>query len=225
MCNHEEILDSGEYICIKCGIVLDQEYVHCETFSNYQTTDNGRHSLNSNICTILDHLNLNNIDFDKDVQDLIDEYLSNIRCKVELKIGACIYYVLSSKGMPCQLNRISGLVCSNPNDNKKLFKLIQIFPQENISSNDPSTLAEFLLSHTDFNKADKSRILQLINLCFCKFCSYSPVTQIAGISYLYFKVKTIQKKSLKIICDSFLTSQNSVYLYLNHSCAKNWNLE
>ena len=180
MCNHEEILDSGEYICIKCGIVLDQEYVHCETFSNYQTTDNGRHSSNSNICTILDHLNLNNIDFHKDVQDLIDEYLSNIRCKVELKIGACIYYVLSSKGMPCQLNRISGLVCSNPNDNKKLFKLIQIFPQENISSNDPSTLAEFLLSHTDFNKADKSRILQLINLCFCKFCSYSPVTQIAG---------------------------------------------
>ena len=225
MCNHEEVLDSGEYICIKCGIVLDQEYVYEEGFSNHQITDNDRHSLDSNISTILDHLNLNNLDFDREIHDLIDEYLSNLKCKVELKIGACIYYLLSSKSIPCQLNRISGLVCSNTNDNKKLFKLIQIFPQQNISFNDPSKLAEFLLSHTDFDKVDKNRILQLINLYFCKFCSYSPITQIAGISYLYFKVKTIQKRSLKIICDNFLTSQNSVYLYLNHSCTKNWNLK
>lgn len=85
MCNHEEILDSGEYICIKCEIVLDHEYVHCETFSNYQTIEDGRHNLDSNICTILDYLNLNNLNFDKDVQDLIDECLSNIGCKIELK--------------------------------------------------------------------------------------------------------------------------------------------
>ena len=106
MCNHEEVLDSGEYICIKCGIVLDREYVYGEICSNHQITDNGRHSLSSNICTILDHLNLNNLDFDRKVHDLIDEYLSNLKCKVELKIGACIYYILSSKGIPCQLNRI-----------------------------------------------------------------------------------------------------------------------
>ena len=30
MCNHEEVLDSGEYICIKSGIVLDQEYLNGE---------------------------------------------------------------------------------------------------------------------------------------------------------------------------------------------------
>ena len=114
---------------------------------------------------------------------------------------------------------------SNINDTKKLFKLIQIFPQQNISSNDISILAEFLLSHSNFSKEDKDRILQLIDIYSCKFCSYSPVTQIAGISYIYFKEQVKQKKSLKTICNSFLISQNSVHLYLNHSCAKNWDLK
>ena len=26
MCEHEELLDCGEYVCIKCGIVLGQEF-------------------------------------------------------------------------------------------------------------------------------------------------------------------------------------------------------
>ena len=108
---------------------------------------------------------------------------------------------------------------------KKSFKLIQTFPQQNISSNDTSILAEFLLSHSNFSKEDKDRILQLIDIYSCKFCSYSPVTQIAGISYIYFKEQVKQKKSLKTICNSFLISQNSVHLYLNHSCAKNWDLK
>ena len=30
MCEHEELLDSGEFVCIKCGIVLGQEYIHQE---------------------------------------------------------------------------------------------------------------------------------------------------------------------------------------------------
>ena len=34
MCEHEEILNCGEYVCIKCGIVLGQEYVY-----DLQTTD------------------------------------------------------------------------------------------------------------------------------------------------------------------------------------------
>ena len=77
-----------------------------------------------------------------------------------------------------------------------------------------------LLCYCNFNKQDKFKILQLINKFVCRFCSYSPVTQIAGISYWYFKVQINQKKSLKTICDNFLTSQNSVHLYLNHSCKK-----
>jgi len=57
----------------------------------------------------------------------------------------------------------------------------------------------------------------------CEFCSYSPITQIAGISYWYLEVFMKQKKTLKSICDSFLISQNSVHLYLNHSRVNNWN--
>ena len=140
-----------------------------------------------------------------------------------MKIGACVYYLISSSGLACQLNRISGLVCSNVNDSKKLFKLIQIFPQEHILSNNISKLAELLLSYSNFERADRCKISQLTNTLVCKYCSYSPITQIAGISYWYFKVYMKQKKSLKSICNDFLISQNSVHLYLNHSCVNNWN--
>ena len=90
-------------------------------------------------------------------------------------------------------------------------------------SNDISTLAELLLSYANFERGDKCKILQLTNTLACKYCSYSPITQIAGISYWYFKVHMKQKKSLKSICNNFLISQNSVHLYLNHYCVNNWN--
>ena len=223
MCDHEEILDSEGYICIKCGIVLGQQYIYEENSNNIQINKNKDIGIYSTIYNILEHLQLNTPSYADEVNDLIDKYLSNLKCKSELKIGACVYYLISSSGLACQLNRISGLVCSNVNDSKKLFKLIQVFPQEHILSNNISKLAELLLSYANFEREDKCKISQLTNTLVCKYCSYSPITQIAGISYWYFKVHMKQKKSLKSICNNFLISQNSVHLYLNHSCVNNWN--
>ena len=223
MCDHEEILDSEGYVCIKCGIVLGQQYIYEENSNNIQINKNKDIGIYSTIYNILEHLQLNTPSYADEVNDLIDKYLSNLKCKSELKIGACVYYLISSSGLACQLNRISGLVCSNVNDSKKLFKLIQVFPQENILSNNISKLAELLLSYANFEREDKCKISQLTNTLVCKYCSYSPITQIAGISYWYFKVYMKQKKSLKSICNNFLISQNSVHLYLNHSCVNNWN--
>ena len=223
MCDHEEILDSEGYVCIKCGIVLGQQYIYEENSYDTQINRNKDIGIYSTINNILEHLQLNTPSYADEVNDLIDKYLSNLKCKSELKIGACVYYLISSSGLACQLNRISGLVCSNVNDSKKLFKLIQVFPQENILSNNISKLAELLLSYANFEREDKCKISQLTNTLVCKYCSYSPITQIAGISYWYFKVHMKQKKSLKSICNNFLISQNSVHLYLNHSCVNNWN--
>ena len=193
MCDHEEILDNEGYVCIKCGLVLGQEYIYEENSFNDQIKKNKDIGIYSSICNILENLQLNTPCYADEVRDLIDKYLSNLKCKSELKIGACICYLISSSGLACQLNRISRLVCSNINDSKKLFKLIQIFPQENILSNDTSKLADLLLSYTNFEKADKCKISQLTNNLVCKYCSYSPITQIAGISYWYFKVHMKQK--------------------------------
>ena len=223
MCDHEEILDSEGYVYIKCGIVLGQQYIYGENSYNTQINKNKDIGIYSTIYNILEHLQLNTPSYADEVNDLIDKYLSNLKCKSELKIGACVYYLISSSGLACQLNRISGLVCSNVNDSKKLFKLIQVFPQEHILSNNISKLAELLLSYANFEREDKCKISQLTNTLVCKYCSYSPITQIAGISYWYFKVHMKQKKSLKSICNNFLISQNSVHLYLNHSCVNNWN--
>ena len=203
MCDHEEILDSEGYVCIKCGIVLGQQYIYEENSYNTQINKNKDIGIYSTIYNILEHLQLNTPSYADEVNDLIDKYLSNLKCKSELKIGACVYYLISSSGLACQLNRISGLVCSNVNDSKKLFKLIQIFPQEHILSNNISKLAELLLSYSNFERADRCKISQLTNTLVCKYCSYSPITQIAGISYWYFKVHMKQKKSLKSICNNF----------------------
>ena len=126
MRDHEEVLDSEGYVCIKCRVVLDQEYVYGNNYFYNETDDCIDHNSNSIICTILDDLNLNHLYLNVKIDDLIDKCLSNFRCKIELKVGACIYYILFAKGIPCQLNRISGIVCSNINDTKNLCKLIQI---------------------------------------------------------------------------------------------------
>ena len=153
--------------------------------------------LYSNICDILDKLNLNILCYANDVYDLIDKYLSDFKVKNELKIGAGIFHTLSLNGVAYQLNRISVLLCSNINETKKLFKLIQVFPQENTLSNDISKLAEPILNFTSFETFDKKNIFQLILTLSCKYCSYSPITQIAGISYWYFKTR-MGKKIIKV---------------------------
>ena len=59
MCEHEEVLDSEGYVCIKCGVVLDQEYVYGDNCFYNETDVCIDHNSNSIICTILEHLNLN----------------------------------------------------------------------------------------------------------------------------------------------------------------------
>ena len=40
MCEHEELLNCGEYVCIKCGIVLGQEYILEENSFKQQFNEN-----------------------------------------------------------------------------------------------------------------------------------------------------------------------------------------
>lgn len=55
-------------------MVLDQEYVYGEAFSTQQIIDNDKHSLDSNIFTILNDRNTRNLDFDLEARDIIEEY-------------------------------------------------------------------------------------------------------------------------------------------------------
>ena len=127
VCDHVEFLDGGEYVGIKCGLVLGQEYI-CEEKSFSCSSDNRRKlDLHSNICNILENLNLNVLCHASNVYDLINKYLSDLKCKNELKIGAAIFHNLSMCGIAYQLNRISGPVFTNISDTKKLLKLITMF--------------------------------------------------------------------------------------------------
>ena len=84
MCDHEELLDSGEYVCIRCGVVLAQEYIHEENSNRYQCVEYRDPHLYSTICTILEHLNLSISCNVEEIRSLIYEYLSNFKYKHEL---------------------------------------------------------------------------------------------------------------------------------------------
>lgn len=223
MCDHQEVLDGGEYICINCGLILGQEYVTNNNYIKSRNITNTNHSLYLNICDILEKLHLSDVYYGEQVYEIVNKYLSNYKCNSELKIAAGIFHVLSLNNIPYQINKIARLVCLDTNEYKKLFKLIQVFPQKNTIQNDEFALVNLVLS--EYEKSDIENISKNIKSLKCEYCSYSPITQIAGISYLYFKKCKKEKRSLKSLCNSLLISQNSVYLYLRHPCIKNWVLK
>ena len=65
-------------------------------------------------CTYL----INTVCHGDEVNDLFDKYLIIVFCDSERKIVACIYYLLSSSGVACQLLKISGVVCQDIDDSK-----------------------------------------------------------------------------------------------------------
>ena len=223
MCDHLEILDKGEYICVKCGVVIGQEYVCFNEYVKPVNTVHKNSEVYLNICNILEKLHFSNISYSEEVYKTINKYLSNYKHRSELKIGAGIFYVLSLNDIPYQISKIATLVCLNSKDCKILFKLIQVFPQEKLVQNDEFELVNLVLSN--YAKKDIDCISKNVKSLKCEYCSYSPITQIAGISYLYFKKYKKEKISLKSLCESLLISQNSVYLYLKHSCVKNWKIK
>lgn len=77
MCEHEEVIDCGEYICKKCGIVLGQEYIYEELYTKNQIIENKSLDTYSNIYNILEPLNLNILCYAEEVNGLIDKYLSD----------------------------------------------------------------------------------------------------------------------------------------------------
>ena len=85
-------------------------------------------------------------------------------------------------------------------------------------------MVNLILSDLGLESNDIKLISNKIQKFKCEYCSYSPFTQIAGQTYLFYK-SSKNKLSLDLICTNLSISKNSVYLYLNpknHSCAKNW---
>ena len=220
MCDHLEILDNGEYICVKCGVVIRQEYLCSNGYVKPVNTIDKNSEVYLNICNILEKLHFSNVSYSDQVYKNINKYLSNYKHRSELKIGAGIFYVLSLNDIPYQISKIARLVCLNNKEYKILYKLIQVFPQSKLLQNDVFNLINLTLSN--YEKKDIDCISKRVKSLKCEYCSYSPITQIAGISYLYFKKYKKEKISLKSLCESLLISQNSVYLYLKHSCVKNF---
>ena len=94
-------MDFGEYVCVKCGIVLGKEYVNDEQSPELSMKIGKDLKLYSYICIILEKLNLSTFCYADKVYNLINKYLSMFKCSSELKIAASIYYTLSINNIPC----------------------------------------------------------------------------------------------------------------------------
>ena len=77
MCNHEDLLDSGEYVCIKCGIVLGQEFIYEENSLNNQIKNNKDLGMYSSIFTNLEHLSSSRLDL---LKFKIKDGEKNLKC-------------------------------------------------------------------------------------------------------------------------------------------------
>ena len=62
MCEHEEVIDCGEYVCKKCGVVLGPEYIHEELYTKNQIIENKSLDTYSSIYNILEHLKQRSLD-------------------------------------------------------------------------------------------------------------------------------------------------------------------
>ena len=100
MCDHLEILDKGEYICVKCGVVIGQEYVSFNEYVKPVNTTNKNSEEYLNICDILEKLHFSSLSYSEQVYKIINKYLSNYKHSSKLKIGASIFYVLSLNDIP-----------------------------------------------------------------------------------------------------------------------------
>ena len=119
MCEHNEILTDGEYVCQYCGLVLEKDYgknninFFSDTRSNYNKDE-----LYSNISNFLEILNLSSEIYTDEVRINLIKYLRNFKYNLELKIGATIFHVLSYHEIPYPINKIEKLVCINSIDKK-----------------------------------------------------------------------------------------------------------
>jgi len=228
--NHLEILVDHEYVCLNCGLVFGQEFEHV-TFPKRSEIDHKSKSIHHDIANFLETLHLN-ICFTEEIENKLLKYLNKFYCSIEIKIGAAVYYVLSVNNISFPISKIEKLVCFSIRDKKVLYKLINVFKQNTVIENDgfgeSFSLATIILSDLGVSSDDRSTIIQRIISVKCDLCSHSPITQIAGQTYLFFKNRNINKLTLDFICSNLSISKNSVYLYLNpkkHSCVNNWNLK
>ena len=94
-----------------------------------------------------------------------------------------------------------------------------IFP--NLSSH----VANSMLQGIDLNFQDIESIKKNMIQLKCEYCSYSPLTVVAGHTLLYLKNKN-RSDSLSKIFFHVGVSKTSVYFFINrhrHKCVQNWN--
>ena len=236
MCSHSEYIEdhsSGDIVCLTCGLILDRIFLSSQTkdFDYGSTYKDERLSKNLKEMdlqeNIINFLHLTNIHFSfyDEVQKYSRTLLSEFtHFPISLIIASACFVTLSKTEHPITLSKLESLVCENKKDKKNLFKMVVCLQEPSIFPNLSSHVANSMLQGIDLNFQDIESIKKNMIQLKCEYCTYSPLTVVAGHTLLYLKNKN-RSDSLSKICFHVGVSKTSVYSFINrhrHKCVRNW---
>ena len=227
ICDHlQQIEDihTGDLVCTKCGLVLDQCYVQDERLNlQYRGIENKLKSSNDLIKHYLSVLFLPE-KYAEMIENTMVKSFETYRMKKEVKIVAALCVVMLNNYIPISVKRIQSKLLSSPKDIKQCCYLVSCYPQKNLVSNDIYSLSDSILQCYGCSFQDIQSIKSIISSRLCENCSYSPVTIIVGNAFSFFW-REGRNHSLKNLCDFVGITRNSIYSYLSpkkHQCIRTW---
>lgn len=240
---HDTIIDSGFHVCIKCGLCLDQVFVHTTvqqtqhmdaTFSSERKEKNFEETIEflKEMCSKL-HINGHDL-----TNDIIADYLSLFRQSKHLRpmpklldlATLSIYKSLQKRTgiSPSIIDIASVTKC----DLKRVWKLQKSVEHHNEAKHaplqnevdqgqhtQPLSAQDIILSKIgflDMTFADFKIMDEVIKESVEVEADFSARSIAATVAYQYLKYHKKQKCTMKSIAHLFLTTTMSLYRYQNY---------
>ena len=237
MCDHIEIIDdygTGDSVCKLCGLVLDKLYLQNVNSKNIKedmarsgNASIGSHDGVRSKIEVIDFMNMVNIhpSFEDEITINSEKLVKRFsHFPHSLIIASAAFVALGKSDYPLSITRLENYVCINKRDKKNLYRMVVSLNQPNIQCNLSENIAQGILQGLNLSFYDIKTIKKNIITLKCEFCTFSPLTVIAGHAYLYLK-KVENSMSLANICLHLSVSKTSVYSYINskrHKCVSSW---
>ena len=236
MCSHGDYIEdytSGDVVCLICGLVLDKIFLRVDKkdldFSDQRQDKTiskklKEKDLSDNLINFLHSTNIHLSYYDEILRNATTLLSNFTYFRLPLIIASACFVTLSKTEYPITLSKLENFVCENKRDKKNFFKMVVSLQEPSIFPNLSSHVANHMLQGLDLNFHDIESIKKNLTQLKCEYCTYSPLTEVAGHTILYLKSKN-NINSLSKICFHVGVSKTSVYSFINsqrHKCVQTW---
>lgn len=232
MCQHINTVTDvheGSIICIECGMVVDTlllvNNIELRYFNKNILDLNINNPTRDDIIKLLDVLQIHN-SYISDIECLYNQCKVNFRNIPNLFIIAgCLFIATVKHGLILPLPQLETRLQCNKQEQKYISKVVDFLTGHTMSMNDPCNMLEYTIKSLNLPYKTIATIKENIVQLKCDFCSFNPITIIAGHVYLHLKERDDKRLSVTDISSSLVASKNSVYKFINpskHPCLHKW---